>query len=105
MANLITTIKQHVVTMLIGSIIPLAGAGYITVFKVEELRAQQIDEHTANEKNIEKLLSKIDKLQNEIEDLKMVVGKSQLDTSLICAEVVRARNGNPLVECKTMRGQ
>lgn len=90
-------IRQHVISLLLGALPALIGAGYVTLYRVDKLEASQLEEKQIAEDSVKEILRRI-------EDLQIALGRAQLDLALVCSEVVKARGGNPLAECKTMGG-
>jgi len=94
----VTFVKQHVISLLLGALPALIGAGYVTLYRVDKLEASQLEEKQVAEDSVNEIL-------HRIEDLQIALGRAQLDLALVCSEVVKARGGNPLAECKTMGGR
>jgi hypothetical protein len=91
-------IKSHIISLLIGALPALIGAGYVTLYRVDKIEAAQLEDKQLTEVSVREILKRI-------EDLQVALGRAQLDLALVCSEVVRARGGNPLAECKTMGGK
>lgn len=96
-SDLLKTIRNYILTAMLSGIPVLIGMYY----KVNELQAQVIEIKDKNSKLEEAII----KIAERFDDMKDAMGRSQLDIALICAEIVKDRGGNPLVECKTMGGK
>jgi phosphopantetheine adenylyltransferase len=80
------------------AVVTVSGAAYLSVYRLNKAEAAIASLESVVAKNRESTAEAINGIRNSLGDI-------QLDMAVVCTEIVRQRNGNPMIECRTSGGR